>query len=75
MRGVGRLQVHGICSHRLVRWEVVETRSNYKKLGMFSNYYIDDKTFNIITLILLLIKSNYATEITTTFLKLNIFCI
>ena len=75
MRSVGRLQVHGIRSHRLVRWEVVETRSNYKKLGMFSNYYIDDKTFNIITLIFLLIKSNYATEITTTFLKLNIFCI
>ena len=75
MRSVGRLQVHGICSHRLVRWEVVETWSNHKKLGMFSNYYIDDKTFNIITLIFFLIKSNYATEITTTFLKLNIFCI
>ena len=32
MGGVGRLQVHGICSHKLVHREVVETRSNYKRI-------------------------------------------
>ena len=31
MWGVGGMQVHGICSHRLVYREVVETLSNYKK--------------------------------------------
>ena len=36
-----------------------------KELDMFDNYYIDHKTFNIIT-ILLLTKSNSTTEVTTT---------
>ena len=36
-----------------------------KELGMFDNYYIDHKTFNVIT-ILLLTKSNSTTEVTTT---------
>ena len=31
MRGVGRMQVHGICSRKLVHREVVETRLNYKR--------------------------------------------
>ena len=43
---VGRLQVHGIC--RLVRREVVETRSNYKRTLHIYNYYLDHKTFNFI---------------------------
>ena len=42
---VGRLQVHGICSHRLVRRKAVETRlKNIRELGMFDNYYTDHKT-------------------------------
>ena len=31
--------------------EVVETRSTIRELGRFDNYYIDHKTFNIITII------------------------
>ena len=27
--GVGRLQVHGICNHRLVYWEVIEAVDLY----------------------------------------------
>ena len=31
MWGAGRLQVHGICSCRLVHREVAEAQSNYKR--------------------------------------------
>ena len=31
MSGIGRLQLHGICSYKLVYREVVEARSNYKR--------------------------------------------
>ena len=52
MRGVGRLQVHGICSlRRLVRREVVETHQTIRELAMSYNYYIENETFNVITIL------------------------
>ena len=44
--GVGRLQVFGICSHRLLYKEVVKAWSNYKKsyLWWFTNSTCGDST-------------------------------
>ena len=46
MWGVGRLQVHGIRSRRLVYKEVVQARSNYKKsyFLLFGNPVCGDST-------------------------------
>ena len=51
MWGLGRLQVHEICSRRLLCREVVETHQITRELGMFDKYYIDHKTFNIIAIL------------------------
>ena len=40
MWGAGRLQVHGICSRRLVHREVAEARSNYKRTYLWYNLEI-----------------------------------
>ena len=53
MQGVGRLQVHGIRSHQLVHRELFELDRTIRELGMFDNYYIDHKTFKIITILFL----------------------
>ena len=49
---VAKLQVHGICSRRLVRREAVETRRTIRELGEFDNYYRCHNTFNFITILL-----------------------
>ena len=67
MWAVGKLQIHGICSHRLVHREALRLYRILRELGMFDNYYIDHITFNIIT-ILFLTKSNSVTEVATTLL-------
>ena len=46
MWSMGGLQLHGICSYRLVYKEVVEAQSNYKNsyLWSFGNFTCGDST-------------------------------
>ena len=66
MWGLGRLQVHGICSRKLVRREAVETRLNYKRTWHVYMIIIT-YTFNIL-LHYFLIRLNSASEIATALL-------